>query len=251
MNSKLENSVSNLRRELSFWDAADQQPRMFLRDDDAVDVTPELLVLTQLVVHWKIPILLAVIPKFATLELGNFASKHELIAPAVHGYSHANHALENEKKCEFGDERSFKELMVDMENGREILQNLFPDNLSILFVPPWNRICEKALVASRLVGFKGISGFGWKFVHEGQSYLNTHVDIIDWKHNKMGKSTEVIITEISKNFETSRQNGYVPIGLLTHHLVHDENVWAILGEVFEILKTNSIKWIRPELQSAS
>lgn len=247
MDDKIENTTSRFELELGFWKAADQQPSMFLRDDDAVDISPELLKLTELVEQWAIPLLLAVIPRFATSELGNFVSSRELIIPAVHGFAHVNHAPENVKKCEFGDERTFKELMEDMEHGRRILQKLFPNNLSNLFVPPWNRIGEKALVASRLVGFNGVSGFSWKNNYEGHNYLNTHVDIIDWKNDKKGKSTGAIITEISRSFEISRQNGFVPVGLLTHHLVHDEDAWAMLDELFEILNTKGIKWIHPEL----
>lgn len=232
-------AVDHLQLELDYWKEAGVCPQLFLRDDDCVDVTPELKSLVQFIERRDIPLLLAVIPKFATEALGEFIADHKLITPAVHGYSHTNHAGEDQKKCEFGDGRDQGEMLDEMKRGRQMLGELFAERLSPLFVPPWNRIGEKAIAVSVEAGFGGLSGFGWKPQGNAPRWVNTHIDVIDWKNGKAKKSIDMLINELRMNLMYSRQRNFAPVGILTHHLVQKD--WETLGEVIDAL--GKVKWV--------
>ena len=239
----MDKQLGNLDRELEQWKMAGKKVRLWLRDDDAIDVTTALEELCALVEGLDIPLLLAVIPKFATPELGEFVRQHGLIAPAVHGYSHTNHAAEGDKKCEFHDGRSQHQMQKELAIGRELLSRLFGKRLSPLLVPPWNRIGDKAIKCAMAAGFAGISGFGWKEQPGGRIWQNTHVDVINWKGKKRGKSLACVLGEICTHLEIARQNNFVPIGLLTHHRDHDAALWGMLDQLIETLNKRNIKWI--------
>lgn len=232
-------ALKYLQLELEYWNEDGVCPQLFLRDDDCVDVTPELKSLVQFIEQRDIPLLLAVIPKFATGSLGEFVTEHKLITPAVHGYSHTNHAEVDQKKCEFCDDRDQDEMLDEMKRGRQKLGDLFAKRLSPLFVPPWNRIGKNAIAASVEAGFGGISGFGWKQKNDAQRWVNTHIDVIDWKSDKTGKSFDMLINELRMNLMYSRQRDFSPVGILTHHLVQTD--WETLGEAIDAL--GKIKWI--------
>ncbi len=89
-------------RELALWGDDLPPVRLWLRDDDAFESTQELAQLGQLTKQNNIPLTLAVVPKPATEMLAIWARNNQHILVALHGYSHTNHALLNEKKCELG-----------------------------------------------------------------------------------------------------------------------------------------------------
>ncbi len=232
-----------LTGELKNWEQHGKQPRLFLRDDDAVDVSPALVELCNLSENSNIPLLLAVIPGLASDRLGAFVSDHPLLTPAVHGYYHRNHAPEGGKKCEFGDERNYCDILEELTTGRQILCDLFEDKISSLFVPPWNRIGEKGVEACHAAGFSGISGFGWKKRNSAPIKANTHLDVIDWEHDKAAKTTDEIIDELVLNLQMARQNNFAPVGVLTHHLVHNSLTWEALERFIVIVNELGFRWI--------
>ncbi len=243
MVSNLDNQRADLQVEFAKWKLAGKRPRLFVRDDDAIEVTPALQCLTELVERYNAPLLLAVIPKFATPALGEFVDIHPLITPAVHGWEHKNHARAGNKKCEFDDQRSFLKMQKDIEAARQRLLELFGARLSPLFVPPWNRIGEKAIQATADVGFKAISGFGWKDRSPVQKWKNTHVDVVDWKAGRAGKSLLQLMTEIEVSLSIARENDFAPVGILLHHLVHDPELWHTIDLLFNNLTRLGARWI--------
>ncbi len=236
-----------LLNELAIWSDSGHRVLVFLRDDDAVEITPGLMRLQNLCECRNIPSLLAIIPKFARSELGDFVNNHELITPAIHGYSHVNHAGENEKKAELGNHRSVYEVLGELQTGQAAMVDLFGERLSKILVPPWNRI--DAQVASKIesIGFTGISGFGWKILNKNVRWMNTHVDIIDWKQNKTAKALDDVLDDLVANLQTARQNVFAPIGILTHHLIHDELCWSVLEKLLDLLSSQQyIKWAKAD-----
>ncbi|MCF6321145.1 MAG: polysaccharide deacetylase [Rhizobiaceae bacterium] len=235
-NAKTKGARIALEQELARWVVSDRRVRLFLRDDDATDATPALARLADISALRNIPLLLAAIPKFATAKLAIFLDEQPLITPCVHGYAHTNHAPASEKKMELGDHRALDIVIGELTAGRNKLQEMFGSKLSNLLVPPWNRISEDVARAAVGSGFTGISGFGWQLTNQDQVWVNTHVDIINWKSGKANKSLDVVLTELTTNLAIARENNYAPLGILTHHLVHDDSGWAMLDALFLLLE---------------
>ena len=76
--------------------------------------------------------------------------------------------------------------------------------------------------------------------------VNTHVDIIDWHggrggkdHGRAGRCELVGGTAVGGCDAGSRE----PVGILTHHLVHDETAWLFLERLFEATAGNpACRW---------
>ncbi|EJZ19238.1 hypothetical protein RCCGEPOP_21362, partial [Rhizobium sp. Pop5] len=94
-----------LRRELDRWQAAGRVARLWLRDDDAIEPTPDLEMLMALTGESQVPLTLAVIPGLTGEALAARLAEEANIAVAVHGWSHTNHAGPEGKKQELGGER--------------------------------------------------------------------------------------------------------------------------------------------------
>jgi len=230
--------------ELAIWSRRRKTPRLFLRDDDAVRVTTALDRLCDLTARWKIPLLLAIIPQPAKDELTAYLGARALITPAVHGFSHRNYAKADEKKIELGGHRNIEEVLEELATGREKLLRMFGSSLSHILVPPWNRI--DADIAARVAeaGFSGISGFGWKTSHGPLPRVNTHVDIIDWKNSKKARSLEMVKSDLAYHLKKAREENFAPVGILTHHLVHDKACWNMLEELFALLhRHGNVEWM--------
>ncbi|SPZ36774.1 carbohydrate esterase 4 superfamily protein [Agrobacterium tumefaciens] len=63
--------------------------------------------------------------------------------------------------------------------------------------------------------------------------LNTHVDVIDWHGSRGGRDDGILFSETAARILRAAENGGVT-GVLTHHLVHDDNVWRFLRRLFEV-----------------
>lgn len=234
-------SHCELETELQTWRAAGRQPQAWWRDDDAISPTPELERLTQLTGGAGIEVLLAVIPAYADQALAGFVGQHGHLQPCVHGWSHTNHAPATEKKCELGTHRTLDTVLSDIERGRQRLAGLFGPGLVPVLVPPWNRMRDD--LAPRL-GDIGITAFS-TFTHkraDPEIQVNTHVDVMDWKApgGAAGKAPERLQSELATALAISRASGFYPVGLLTHHLVHDEMVWSSLSK---IVANTDLTWV--------
>jgi len=245
--SETGDTFAKLSAELALWEKDGQVARIFLRDDDAVEITPELIQLQKITDYREIPILLAVIPKFAKDELAQFIESHRLLTPAVHGYSHENHAEKSEKKTELGAHRPVEQVLDSLEQARSKMTGIFGHHLSHILVPPWNRIDGDLVVGARSLGFRAISGFGWKNPNDNICWINTHVDIINWRQKATAKSVAEVVEELTESLRIARANGFVPIGILTHHLVHSRLCWDMLDEILGYLCDHqNVKWVKAD-----
>ena len=240
----IDEPLEKLTDELRQWAQAKKPARLFLRDDDACDDTSALRQLSTVTNHYNIPLLLAVIPDHATRELGDFIGSKPHIVPAVHGFSHTNHGNLEEKKIELGGHRPLEIVIAELAQGRDKLLEKFGEKLSPILVPPWNRISKEVAENVGKVGFVAVSGFGWKAASDQVAWVNTHVDIIDWKNDKASKSIGLVLEELTNNLIIARANDYAAIGILTHHLVHDDAAWKMLETLFELISQQpSFEWV--------
>jgi hypothetical protein len=70
------------------------------------------------------------------------------------------------------------------------------------------------------------------------------VDIIDWHGTRGCRAHELIVGEIVSQLDAAlADSSQPPIGILTHHLVHDEASWTFLEALFEHTTRNGIgRW---------
>lgn len=219
------------------------------RDDDAQDVTPQLDRLMTMAQQFDVPVHLAVVPQGVRSDLGELASRnHDILLPVVHGLAHRNHEPEGRKKAEFGDGRPLKAISDDL--GAAILA-LAPmgDTVHPMFVPPWNRIGTAAVSALAAGGFTTLSTYGPRralYAAPGVEQVNTHIDPIDWHGTRSVLDTEVLLARLLANLQDrldGTTDGTEPLGLLTHHLVHDDPIWAFTERLMETLCTGPVsRW---------
>lgn len=221
--------------ELESWRREGLRPRFWLRDDDATTPDPRLDRLIDLVRRFDVPLLLAVIPACAGVPLARRLSGESLVTPCVHGFAHANHMAEGEKKVELGG-RTVDQVLAELREGRGRLAVLFPNSLSGILVPPWNRVAPDVAARLHECGFTAVSTASWHRTGTILPELNTQVDVMDWIGGRIGHRLDAVVVELRRRLEQARVRGGAPIGILSHHLVHDETAWATLESLIAYLK---------------
>lgn len=234
----------NLADELARWSDAGLSPRLWLRDDDAVAPTPALERLIMLSAHCRAPILLAVIARPAQAALAERLADVALLRPCQHGYAHRNHAGAGERAVELGGARGLDVIGQELAAGRQRLITLFGDRLSRILVPPWNRIDANLVGRLPALGFSGLSTFGPQRFEgmAGLGEVNCHVDLIDWRGGRVGKSPKRLERELVSAFAQARAEGGRAVGFLTHHLAHDAQAWASLDTLCHWLAGRGIRF---------
>ncbi|MDR6635897.1 peptidoglycan/xylan/chitin deacetylase (PgdA/CDA1 family) [Phyllobacterium sp. 1468] len=203
-----------------------------------------LLVLRE---EYQVPLTLAVIPAYVQEQLARRLAHEAGVNVAVHGWSHKNHASADEKKQELGPHRSLDVMSAELGGGYRQLERLFADRFVPVLVPPWNRIDPLLLNKLPDLGFKALSVFGppnEKFTAV-VPIINAHVDLMDWHGTRgsrdHGQLVEAIVKELQLRF---RSNDEQPIGILTHHLVHDDSAWDFLRRLFVVVAaTPAGRWV--------
>ena len=221
-----------LTEELERWERAGKQARFWLRDDDAVVPTGALDRLLALAIAYSVPMTLAVIPKETGPALAKRLQYVPGISVALHGWSHKNYAPLEEKKQELGLHRGTDVILEELRTGSAHLAALYGETFTGVLVPPWNRIDTQLLPHLSSLGLAGLSAFGPE-QELPLPVINTHVDLIDWKGTRGGRDTADLIADIVHRLRQVFDEGGT-VGVLSHHLVHDEAAWLFLERLFRL-----------------
>jgi len=239
---------SPVRQELARWQDAGREVHLWLRDDDAVAVTPALTRLAELCAGNGTPYLLAAIPSRADQDLAAFLAGQPLAEVAAHGWTHRNHGREGERKQEFPAHRPKSEVLRELDCARTRIDAMFGAKAVPIYVPPWNRITSEIAALLPETGFRALSAMGRKTMLRAPSpvyELNTHLDIIDWHGSRGGRDPGTLAAELAAHLTWARQNETPTVGILTHHLVHDEIAWCFLEELLaETGQHAAVRWSR-------
>lgn len=226
---------------LERYQAAGGTLRFWWRDDDATRPTPALDRLLALSEGVGVPVALAVIPARAEPALRQRIDAAPGIDLLVHGLAHADHAPAGQKKAEFGAHRPQETLLDDARAGLNRLASLTDGATLPVFVPPWNRIAPDLVPLLAGIGYRGLSVFGpldpARYV-SGLVRVNTHVDPIAWKAGGSLLDPREIVAKVATLIDQRLETGHEqaePLGLLTHHLVHDEAIWSFVTALLEAL----------------
>lgn len=218
-----------LTAELALWRAQSRRLPVWWRDDDAVAPTAALERLTGLSEKLGLAVHLAVIPKLAEPALPAFTKAHDGIVPIVHGWQHISHAPQGAKKAEFGHPRA--DAAAEAIRALDRMHTLFADRLLPIFVPPWNRLDAGLLPALAKAGYGGFSTYlprKARVAVPGLVQINTHIDPIFWRGGRGLVPPSEQIAHIIQLLQDRRQgvtDASEPLGFLTHHLVHNEDIW--------------------------
>jgi len=201
-------------------EVARRKPVFWLRDDDAVAVTPAL----DRLLSFGIPVALAAIPDLA--EPGLFRKDAAFLQ---HGCDHRNRAGAGEKKTEFPASESIPDALERLRLSHERLVSMGGNRVLPVVAPPWNRMRDELAAALPSIGIQGLSRYGAEKTIPGVRQVNTQVDIVAWKDGKRfigdEEAARLAMTYVLKD---------QPVGWLTHHAVHDAAAWSFLERLFAL-----------------
>lgn len=226
-----------LREALQRLQISDRSARFWLRDDDATGPTAALDRLLAICERSQVPVVLAVIPEPTGKPLAERLKEAEGVSVAVHGWAHRNHAAPGEKKQELGPHRSSEAVLAELREGLAKLEGLHGDRAIPMLVPPWNRIDPDLLPALGGIGFGALSAFG-PARRAPIRMVNSNVDLMDWHGTRGCLDHAVLIEAIVARLDTDE-----PIGILAHHLVHDEAAWTFLETLFPLTRSFGAEWL--------
>jgi peptidoglycan/xylan/chitin deacetylase (PgdA/CDA1 family) len=235
-----------LRVELDRWQAEGRVARFWLRDDDAIEPTSALEMLLDLTSTAAVPLTLAVIPSSTgePLVARLVSEPHALVA--LHGWAHKNHAGSDEKKQELGAHRLPEIVLGELRDGLHILQRFFQQQFVPMLVPPWNRISKTLIPSLPALGLKALSIYGRAQADSPIALLNTHVDIMNWHGVRCGRSHAELVAELVVELQARFDDNEEPIGILTHHLVHDATAWDFVSLLFAHTHGHpAVAWVSP------
>ena len=214
-----------LRSELAQWRRAGQRPVLWWRDDDARAVTPELRRLLVNLTRADAPLCLAVIPDGLDPDLPGVLAPYR-VTVVQHGFAHLNGR--GSPPAEFSPAEDPVEVAARLADGWSRLQG-FRRRLPV-YVPPWNALTPNVVAALSLSGHRAVSAWNGP-ARPGR--VDAHLDLMRWRGGARFAGQERLLARLTGLLQWRRKHGRwsEPIGLLTHHLAHDEAAWRFLDEL--------------------
>lgn len=232
--SLIETAWTRFEALLRQWRARGTKLQIWWRDDDAIEPTPELTRLLALSRAHGAPVSLAVIPARVSPALVSASGDAEIL---IHGIAHHNHAPDGSKKQELGFQ-PVEPMLHALANARGALSALFGHRARPVLAPPWNRIDDALVPRLAEAGIGGLSTFKRRsapFAAAGVLQANTHFDPIDWRAGGGLAPEAKLVCQLISLVEEMADDPSEPLGLLTHHLVHDEAIWGFLDRLLSLL----------------
>lgn len=224
-----------LRHELDLWSKKKRQLLFWWRDDDARTASPALDRLLDLAARFDMPLALAVIPVGADDSLARRLTSAESVRVFQHGWDHVNHVAAG-RPAELGESRDPDEVQAQLIEGRRQLDTLFGPRFLPVLVPPFNQLARHLGRAVESAGYRFISSQG-DYAGLPLPSRNTHLDVIDWQRNQAADPAAIVRMAIAAI--KLRRYGLIsptsPVGMVTHHLAHDETVWRLIEELLDRL----------------
>ena len=222
----------DLERELDLWRSRGRRPVFWWRDDDAQTESAALDRLIELSDRLRFPLGLAVIPVGAEPSLQRRLAGAARVRVLQHGFDHSDHAPPGRPKSELSVTRAPAEVQAQLEDGRGRLATLFGDRFLPVLVPPFNEMSHHLAGAVRAAGYTHVSVYG-DFPGLALASRNIHLDIIDWPTGQAAEPAVNVRRALAAL--KLRRHGIVPsgapIGVVTHHLVHDAAIWSLAEEL--------------------
>jgi len=235
-----------LEPELRRWRLLGHAPVLWWRDDDARRATPALDRLLSLAHRFDAAITLAAVPDGDIQGLVRTAGRTRGVELAVHGFRHENRAPPGYPSGEVNDLDDLGDVMSDLGVALDVFRRagVRPK----LFVPPWNNAHPTLVKAIALQGL-GLSCYGQPRGEGPPGRLDAHLDVMRWKPKARFRGAVRFLLRARRLLVERRkaQAWAEPLGLLTHHLDHDEPTWRFLEALLGAIRLVT----RPEIASAN
>lgn len=241
-----------LSAELDLWASAGRTATFWWRDDDAGEMTDQLERLFILRKKADVSLALATVPTRVDDPFRSRMAIEAGVAVLQHGYSHHNFATADERKIELDASRPAEYVIAELVVGMQALASV--SGSTPVLVPPWNRIAPHLLPLLPELGYRGLSGLGPRQRQNAMPGLrqnNVHIDPIDWR-GRDGPSRAFAGAEIAIGAAVqhlaARRTGDVDseeaTGLMTHHLIQDDNTWRFTEQFIALTKAHpAAKWL--------
>ncbi len=238
------------RRELARWSVAGRSLPLWWRDDDAREPDPALDRLLGLAHRHGAPLTLAVIPDGDRSALGaRLALEHQVgerpVSVIQHGVDHFNVSPAGAPSTEFEAHCTRYQMAGRLVAARSRIAGL-PGFVPV-FAPPWNAVHPDLPTALLAGGFIGLSAQGdgdGKPV--GLPRMNVHLDLMRWRGGARFRGADAFLARAARLARARRRTGRwdQPIGLLTHHLDHDEAAWRFLDRFLgQTTQSDAVRWL--------
>jgi len=217
-----------LETELRHWRAAGARPRLLWRDDDAREPTPALDRLLALADGR--PLALAVIPSSDDLRpLAARLAQHANIRVGQHGVSHININAGEGPPSEYRGDVTAADMGQAIAAGKARLVDAGLE--PAFFTPPWNACHRHLADALSIAGFDQLWAGPERPSPSTPIYLASEVDVLRWRGGPRFRGRARVGSALIKALRRRRLSGDAgePVGLLTHHLAHDEPTWRFLA----------------------
>ncbi len=232
--------------ELARWREMGLTADLWLRDDDASKPSPRLDRLIALTAEFGIPVTMAIIPAQAGPAIAERLARETHFYPVVHGWSHANHAPSGQKRQELGPHRPRAAVLNDLAAGFTRMSEFHGERFVPMLVPPWNRIDPALLDDLPALGFRALSTFGNKLhSRPGLVVVNTHLDIVDSHAGNACRDHAWLAATLAKELAAARASGGRPVGILSHHMVSDDEAFRFLRDLFTVAPPGRVSWRAP------
>jgi hypothetical protein len=211
-----------LADELRRWARADRRPQLWWRDDDARGPSPAL----DRLLHCAggRPLALAVIPQEVDPALVVRLRPHREICILQHGVDHRP-AAPSGSPSQFSPDDSAARVAHRLAAGWRRLA-AFERRLPV-YVPPWNHVTPNVLAALEQTDLQAVSA--WQAPPEPRR-VDVHLDLLRWRPGPRFVGQALFLGRLRRMLAGRRKarRWDDPIGLLTHHLDHDEAAWRFL-----------------------
>jgi predicted deacetylase len=221
--------------ELARWKAGGHAPVFWWRDDDARRPTPALERLLALSLRFEAPITIAAVPDGDIAAVAKACRAVPGAELAIHGFRHENRAPPGWAAGEVNDLDRLADVLADLDAAIGVFRRA--GVTPRLFVPPWNNahpILKQAL-GQRGVG---LSCYGDLRGQAEPERLDAHLDVMRWKPAPRFRGAVRFLARTRRQLAERRKKAAwdEPVGLLTHHLDHDENTWRFLEAFLPVAK---------------
>ena len=255
-------TADDIVNELDRWQARGLIAKFWWRDDDAQFANDAFARLIDLARSQSLPLVLAVSPMLMTDPFVAVLNGLHNVSVAAHGYRHINHATAP-LTGEFGPDRSLEVMRREIEELAGEFAVRFPDTGIAMFAPPWHAFDLRLVSDLARVGFRVLSklesrvsrGLGLAAAQVKEIRLTLprrpikprrgpieRLDCSVGLLNYVGPKATVDprIFEKLVRALSARRLGFLavdkPIGILSHHLAHDEDAWTRLSQVLAVTR---------------
>jgi len=216
---------ARLLHELRNWRRIGCTPRIWWRDDDARAPSAELARL--LTAANGLPLALAIIPDGDLPALSDFLKCFSNVTVGQHGVNHVDRHGAEGSASEYPPNATVETIREELHSARDRM--LGAGLVPTFYTPPWNLFEDRTLEALPAVGYSVVSA-GADPPEDSVTFISAQVDIMRWKGGARFRGSGRVLEALRRQLRSRRLADCCqsPIGLLTHHLAHDERAWRFL-----------------------